>query len=262
MKRYVLAVGGSDSSGGAGIQADIRTITSLGAHAFTAATAVTAQNSRGVLVIHRVPARVVLEQIQAVLHDLAPDAVKIGMLLSGTTAREVARVVKRNKLSCVVLDPVLRASTGKALLEPAALSVLKKELLPVVSVVTPNLDEAQALSGKRVKNLKDMEEASKFIKGMGPDVVITGGHLSKECVDLFYDGKEFHRFRSSKIRTKYTHGTGCVFSSALATFLALGYNTFSSAKKAHDFTRQAIKEGYPSGRGTGTLCPEKAAGTL
>ncbi|MBW2043657.1 MAG: bifunctional hydroxymethylpyrimidine kinase/phosphomethylpyrimidine kinase [Deltaproteobacteria bacterium] len=143
MKRYVLAVGGSDSSGGAGIQADIRTITSLGAHAFTAATAVTAQNSRGVLVIHRVPARVVLEQIQAVLHDLAPDAVKIGMLLSGTTAREVARVVKRNKLSCVVLDPVLRASTGKALLEPAALSVLKKELLPVVSVVTPNLDEAQ-----------------------------------------------------------------------------------------------------------------------
>ncbi|MBW1935355.1 MAG: bifunctional hydroxymethylpyrimidine kinase/phosphomethylpyrimidine kinase, partial [Deltaproteobacteria bacterium] len=88
------------------------------------------------------------------------------------------------------------------------------------------------------------------------------GHLSKECVDLFYDGKEFHRFRSSKIRTKYTHGTGCVFSSALATFLALGYDTFSSAKKAHDFTRQAIKEGYPSGRGTGTLCPEKAAGTL
>lgn len=163
MKKYVLTIGGSDSSGGAGIQADTRAITSLGAHAFTAVTAVTAQNSLGVLVIHRVPARIVSAQIEAMLHDLVPDAVKIGMLLSVSTIKEVAGIIEGHKLSFVVLDPVLRASTGKTLIEPAALSVLKKVLLPMVSVVTPNLDEAQALAGKRVKNLKDMEEASKVI---------------------------------------------------------------------------------------------------
>jgi hydroxymethylpyrimidine/phosphomethylpyrimidine kinase len=234
--KYVLAIAGSDSCGGAGIQADIKTITSLGAHALTVITDVTAQ-------------------IECVFEDVRPDATKIGMLLTGAAVKGVARVVRKYGMPRMVVDPVLRASTGRRLLDAEALPLLKEILLPLASVVTPNLDEAEILTGKRVRNLKEMEEASRVIKGLGPDVVITGGHLKGECVDLLYDGSDIHHFYGSRIKAGHTHGSGCVFSSALATFLALENDVKQAAELAHDFTRRAIESGYPCGKGAGAVRP-------
>jgi hydroxymethylpyrimidine kinase/phosphomethylpyrimidine kinase len=253
--KYVLAIAGSDSCGGAGIQADIKTITSLGAHALTAITAVTAQNSLGIAAIQKIPANFISKQIESVFEDIRPDAAKIGMLLTGAAVKGVARVIKRYGMPRLVVDPVLWASTGQRLLDAEAVPILKKTLLPLASVITPNLDEAEILAGRKVRNLKEMEEASKVIKGFGPDVVITGGHLKGECVDLLYDGRDIHHFSDSKIRAEHNHGSGCVFSSALATFLALENDVKRATELAHDFTRRAIEKGYPCGKGAGTVGP-------
>jgi hydroxymethylpyrimidine kinase/phosphomethylpyrimidine kinase len=251
----VLAIAGSDSGGGAGIQADIRTISSLGAHALTAVTALTAQNSRNVAAIQKVPAKFVSKQIETILADTYPDAVKIGMLYTGSCVREVARMLKKHPLPNIVLDPVLRASTGKALLEPEAFVPLKRLLLPGVLVVTPNLSEASVLSGRRVSTLKQMQEAARVIHDMGPHVVVTGGHLRRACVDVLYDGKEMRQFQGKRIETEHTHGSGCVFSTALAVFLALGDDLGTAVEHAHGFARSAIRGGYATGRGAGAVRP-------
>lgn len=253
--KTILTIAGSDSFGGAGIQADIRTILSLGAHALTAIAALTAQNSFGILGVHRVPAAFLEKQIESVLADITPDAVKIGMVFSASNIRRTAAILKRHSLKNVVLDPVLKASTGAPLIEPGGLSVLKRDLLPLVSVVTPNLAEASILSGKRVETLADMEGAARVIKEMGPDCVVTGGHLKAACIDLLYDGKEMVRFRSDRIPTPHTHGTGCVFSTALATFLASTNDLKSAVEQAHEFTHGAIRRGYACGRGAGPVSP-------
>ena len=253
--KYILAIAGSDSCGGAGIQADIKTITSLGAHALTAITAVTAQNSLGIGAVHKIPAKFISKQIGSIVEDIRPDATKIGMLLTGAAVKEVARVIKKYGMPRLVVDRVLKASTGHTLLGDEAIPLLKKTLLPLASVVTPNLDEAEILTGKKVRNLNEMEEASKAIKGLGPDVVVTGGHLKGECVDLLYDGRDIHHFSGSRIRTEHTHGSGCVFSTALATFLALEDDVRRATELAHEFTRRAIERGYPCGKGAGAVCP-------
>lgn len=253
--KYVLTIAGSDSCGGAGIQADIKTISGLGAHPLTVITALTAQNSLGIDAVHEIPATFISQQIETTVGDVFPDAAKIGMLSSGETIWAVAKMIKRFDLPRVVVDPVLRASTGKSLLDPEAVSLLKEILLPLSHVVTPNLDEAEMLTGKRVRNLKEMEEAAKHIKSLGPDVVVTGGHLKGECVDLLYDGKAFYHFSGAKIDTEYVHGTGCVFSSALATFLTLEGDLIKATELAHDYARQAIERGYPCGKGAGVVRP-------
>lgn len=253
--KTILTIAGSDSFGGAGIQADIRTILSLGAHALTAIAALTAQNSFGILGIHRVPTAFLEKQIESVLADITPDAVKIGMIFSTSNIRRTAAILKRHSLRNVVLDPVLKASTGAPLIEPGGLPVLKKDLLPLVSVVTPNLAEASILSGKRVETLADMEDAARVIKKMGPDCVVTGGHLKAACIDLLHDGKEMVRFRSDRIATPHTHGTGCVFSTALATFLASTNDLKTAVEQAHEFTNGAIRRGYACGRGAGPVSP-------
>lgn len=253
--KYILSIAGSDSCGGAGIQADIKTITSLGAHPLTAITAVTAQNSLGIASIHRLPASFISKQIKTMLEDITPQAVKIGMLLTGAAVRAVAGMMKKYGISNLVLDPLLRASTGKRLLEPGAIPILRDVLFPLTRVVTPNIDEAEILTGKRIRNLKEMEEASKAIKELGPDVVITGGHLKDNCVDLLYDGKDIHHFSGSRLTIEHTHGSGCVFSTALATFLAMEGDIKRATRLAHDFTRKGIKDGYPCGRGAGVVRP-------
>ncbi|MDB9822243.1 bifunctional hydroxymethylpyrimidine kinase/phosphomethylpyrimidine kinase [Deltaproteobacteria bacterium] len=252
---YVLTIAGSDSSGGAGIQADIKTITGLGAHALTAVTAITAQNSMGVVEIYEVPERIVSLQIETVIKEILPGAVKIGMMHSGGIIREVARVIKKNRLERVVIDPVLRASAGGQLLEESAVTLLKDILFPLATVITPNLEEAGILTGKKVENLSEMEEAAREMKGMGPDVVLTGGHLEENCVDLVYNGTDMHYFQGSKIETANTHGSGCVFSSSLATFLAMDHGLVEAAGLAHDFTRHAIEKGYACGHGAGVVSP-------
>ena len=253
--KYILTIAGSDSCGGAGIQADIKTITSLGAHALTAITALTAQNSLGVTAVHKVPARFISKQLEAVMSDLIPDAVKIGVLYSKEAVMEVARLIKKHGLKNVVLDPVLNASTGRHLLEPEAISPLKEVLIPITSVVTPNLYEAAIIADVNVRGPSEMAKAARVIRKMGPDVAITGGHLKGECMDLLYDGNDFHQFCSSRINTEHTHGSGCVFSTALATYLAQDKDVVKATKLAHDFTRCAIMNAYACGRGSGPIQP-------
>jgi hydroxymethylpyrimidine/phosphomethylpyrimidine kinase len=253
--KYVLTIAGSDSCGGAGIQADIKTISALGVHSLTVITALTAQNSLGIDAVHEIPTRFISQQIETTLGDVFPDAAKIGMLSSGKAIRAVAKMIKRYEIPRVVVDPVLRASTGKSLLVPEAVSVLKEILLPLSRVVTPNLDEAEILTGKRVRTLKEMEEAAKHLRSRGPEVVVTGGHLKGKCVDLLYDGRKVYHFSGPRINTEHLHGTGCVFSSALATFLALEDNVIKATGLAHDFTRRAIERSYPCGKGIGAVRP-------
>jgi hydroxymethylpyrimidine/phosphomethylpyrimidine kinase len=256
--KYVLAIAGSDSSGGAGIQADIKTITALGAHALTVITALTAQNSTGIDAIQRISARFISNQVRTVVEDIRPHAIKVGMLATAAAVKGVVALVKRFKLAPLVIDPVLKASTGGRLLEAEAVSVLRDELFPLAEVVTPNLAEASTLSGRSVETLGDMEWAAKAIQAMGPKVVIKGGHLAGDCVDILYDGSGLYRFGAERIRTRHTHGTGCVFSSALATYLALGHDVIEATRRAHAFTRQSIAQGYPCGSGAGVTNPSPA----
>jgi len=253
--KYVLAIAGSDSSGGAGIQADIKTITALGAHALTVITALTAQNSTGIAAIQRISAGFISKQVRTVVEDIRPDAIKVGMLATAAAVKAVAALIRRFKLFPLVIDPVLRASTGGSLLEAEAVSVLSGELFPLAEVITPNLAEASALSGTPVETVEDMERAARAIKAMGPNVVIKGGHLAGDCVDILYDGNGLYRFGAERIRTRHTHGTGCVFSSALATYLALGHELTEATRRAHGFTRQSIAQGYRCGEGAGVTNP-------
>ncbi|MFC1891695.1 bifunctional hydroxymethylpyrimidine kinase/phosphomethylpyrimidine kinase [Thermodesulfobacteriota bacterium] len=253
--KYVLTIAGSDSGGGAGIQADIKTITSLGCHPMSAITALTAQNSIAVEAVHEVPAEFISRQLTAVIEDQVPDAVKIGMLSSGEVIKAVAKTLKDYGLNTIVIDPVLKATSGKDLMEPEAVAMLKERLLPVARIVTPNLAEAGILTGNEVTSLPDMEKAALQLKALGPDVVITGGHLTDQCIDLFFDGNEFKYISDPKINTLNTHGSGCVFSSSLASFLSMGYDTYKAAESAHDFTRKAIEAGYLCGRGDGVVNP-------
>jgi hydroxymethylpyrimidine/phosphomethylpyrimidine kinase len=254
--KYVLTIAGSDSGGGAGIQADIKTITSLGAHALTAVTAVTAQNSLGVKAIHEMPEGIISQQVETVVEDVFPNAVKTGMLPSQNAAKETARLIKEKGLKKVVIDPVLKASTGRGLIDFSAINLFKKSLFPLADIITPNLEEAGVFSGIKVDSLEDMEKAAREIKLLGPDVVVTGGHLKgEECVDLLYDGKKVYYFRGLKLDILNSHGSGCVFSASLATFLAMDHDLVEATRLAHDFTRRAIEEGYPCGGGVGVVNP-------
>jgi hydroxymethylpyrimidine kinase/phosphomethylpyrimidine kinase len=258
--KYVLTIAGSDPCGGAGIQADIKTIAVLRAHPMAVVTAITAQNSLGIGDVYPVPPEFVRKQLESVLEDITPHSLKIGVLVTGAVVDAVAEIIQAHRLAKTVLDPVLRASTGRDLLNADALSKLKSTLLPLIDVVTPNMAEAEVLSGQKVASPDGMEQAAKAIKGLGPNVVITGGHLEKRCVDVYYDGKQFHHFSDDRLETDHTHGSGCVFSSALSVFITEEARTVDAVKRAHHFTRNAIKNAYPCGRGAGAVNPVSAAG--
>lgn len=253
---YVLTIAGSDSSGGAGIQADIKTIHRLGAHALTAVTAVTAQNSVGVAAIHAVPAHFLSRQVDVLVSDVFPQAVKLGMLCSEGAVREVVRLIVRHGFSNVVLDPVLHASTGRGLLEgEEALGALREELLPRVHVVTPNLEEAAILTGRKVRTLEEAGEAARALHASGPDVVVTGGHLPGKCTDVLCDDSGLVLFEGERLNAPCSHGTGCVFASSVAVFLARGHPVREAVGRARAFVREALREGYPCGKGRGVVNP-------
>jgi hydroxymethylpyrimidine/phosphomethylpyrimidine kinase len=250
-----MAIAGSDSCGGAGIQADVKTITALGCHALTAITAVTAQNSMGISAVHNVPLKMISRQIETIAGDVFPGAVKTGMLSSGSIIKTVARAMNKYRLKNVVIDPVMKASTGRDLMDASAIVLLKELFFPFARVVTPNIHEAGILAGFNVTDIHEMELAAIEIKKLGPDVVVTGGHLGGACIDVLYDGEEIHHYRGERIDTQNTHGTGCVFSSSLACALAMGNSVKEAVQAAHDFTRQAIEKGYPCGKGPGVVNP-------
>jgi hydroxymethylpyrimidine/phosphomethylpyrimidine kinase len=252
----VLIVAGSDSSGGAGIQADLKTVTALGAYGMTAVTALTAQNTLGVLEVVEMDARFVARQMEACFADIGCDAVKTGMLSNAAIVETVAKTLREHRDCPLVLDPVMAAKGGARLLDPQAVATLKKVLLPLARVVTPNLPEASALLERAIKNPEQMREAARAIRGLGAEnVLIKGGHLEGDAVDVLFDGREFFEYRAARVQTTNSHGTGCIFASAIATGLAKGRTVQASVADAKEFVTRAIAAGLPLGSGQGPANP-------
>ncbi len=249
-----LTIAGSDSGGGAGIQADLKTFAALGVFGMSALTALTAQNTVGVRAVLEVAPEFVSAQIRAVVEDIGVDAVKTGMLASSAIIRQVARDVRELGLTTLVVDPVMVAKSGDPLLRPDAVSALVEELLPLALVVTPNLHEAEVLAGFPVKDPADMERAARKIKGFGPRyVLLKGGHLEGDPMDLLDDGEQVVRFPTKRYLTPHTHGTGCTFASAIAAGLAKGLTVPAAVSQAKEYITGAIREALPLGHGHGPV---------
>jgi hydroxymethylpyrimidine/phosphomethylpyrimidine kinase len=254
----VLSIAGSDSGGGAGIQADLKTFSALGCYGMTAITALTAQNTCGVSGIHPVPPEFLKAQLQAVIEDIGVDAVKIGMLHSPEIVRVVAWAINHYKLAHVVLDPVMVATSGDRLIESATVLVLQQELFPLVSVITPNLDEAALLLGRSIDSAGELEQAADDLLALGaPTVLLKGGHLrGAAVVDVFAQSGEPHlHLRSERIASRNVHGTGCTLSSAIAAYLALGWPLRDAVQQARHYILGAIAAGaaVQTGHGHGPL---------
>lgn len=261
MKTYkrVLSIAGSDSGGGAGIQADLKAISACGCHAMTAVTAITAQNTLGVTDIHPIPPRMVENQIRAVLDDIGADVVKIGMLHSAEIIRLVVGLLKEYHIRTVVADPVMVTASGDKLLQDEAIQTLCTELLPMATIITPNLFEAEIITGRSIKTQNDLDSAVKEMASTGcRSALLKAGHLDENpFYDVLYDfdrGKEY-RFETVKIDTPNTNGTGCTFASAIAAFLARDHSIESAVGKAHSYLHQAITRGaeYKIGHGHGNV---------
>jgi hydroxymethylpyrimidine/phosphomethylpyrimidine kinase len=254
----VLSIAGSDSGGGAGIQADLKTFAALGCFGMTAITALTAQNTLGVRSIHSVPVQMLRDQVDAVVEDIGVDAVKIGMLHSAETVVTVAEAIDRHSLRRVVLDPVMMSTSGARLIDDDAQAVLVRELFRRVALVTPNLDEAGLLVGRPLKSEADMELAARELLAMGAAaVLLKGGHLEGDTVSdlLLVRDAAPHWMRAPRIATANTHGTGCTLSSAIAAQLALGADLRQAVELARAYVRGALEAGAPvrTGAGSGPL---------
>jgi len=256
-----LTIAGSDSGGGAGIQADLKTFSAFRVFGMSVITAVTAQNSLGVQGVFNLPPEFVGRQIDSVLSDFGADAVKIGMLATAPIIGEVAGRLRayageasgREPLR-VVLDPVMIAKSGDPLLQPEARAALIKELLPLALLVTPNLHEAEALAGMPVATERDMEEAARRILALGPrNVLVKGGHLRDSATDILWNGRDLSRFTAPRLDSANTHGTGCTLSSAIAACLARGDALRDAISEAKAYVTAAIREGFQAGRGVGAL---------
>jgi len=254
-KSKILIIAGSDSSGGAGIQADIKTVTALGSYAMTAITAVTAQNTTGVKNITPIPTKIVQKQITMILEDIGTNAVKIGMLHNVSIIKCVYKILKKYKLKNIVLDPVMIAKGGTRLVNSNSIKYLKKLLLPLCNVITPNIPEAEELASCSISNKKDMIKAAKKILSMGPkSVLLKGGHLKNKMIfDILASKKSIKIFSKRKIKTKNTHGTGCTLSSALATCLSQKKSIYKSCKISLKYVDQAISTAPGYGKGYGPL---------
>ena len=254
-KSKVLIIAGSDSSGGAGIQADIKTVTSLGSYAMTAVTAVTCQNTKAVKAIYPIPTKNIEKQITMVLDDIGANAVKIGMLHNTSVIKCVHRILKKYKIKNIVLDPVMVAKGGAKLINNSSIKHLKKLLLPLCYLVTPNIPEAKVLTGYSISNKKEMIIAAKKIINMGAkNVLLKGGHLKNKMIfDILVSKQRIEIFPKRKIKTRHTHGTGCTLSSALATCLSQKKHIYKSCKISLKYVDQAILSAPGYGKGFGPL---------
>lgn len=253
MKR-ALTIAGSDSGGGAGIQADLKTFQELAVFGMSAITAVTAQNTLGVHGVYPMTPEAVVQQIQAIGEDIGTNAVKTGMLFSSDIIEAVSRQVRKYNWENLVVDPVMMAKGGASLLQQEAIFALKTYLLPLAKVITPNIPEAEVLTGMTIRNTEDKKKAALKLCELGVQtVVIKGGHDEdeSESTDLLYDGAEFHTFTNKRIPTKNTHGTGCTFSAALTAELAKGASVYDAVLTAKEFIQAAIEDGIEVGHGHG-----------
>ena len=249
----VLTIAGSDSGGGAGIQADLKTMLACGVHGMSVVTAVTAQNSLGVQGYWELPVDAVRAQLDSVLGDIGVDAVKTGMLASSALVSFVAATLRELDVA-VVVDPVGVSKHGDSLLAADALDAVREELLPTATVVTPNLYEVAQLTGVKVDDEKGLREAAEAVHRLGPAwVLIKGGHLPGDAVDLLYDGENAIEFRSPRERTRHTHGTGCTLASAIASYLARGLDVPSAVGEAKKYVTGAIEHGFALGAGIGPV---------
>ena len=254
MNRTVLSIAGMDPSGGAGISADLKTIAAFRQHGAAVVTSVTAQNTVGIHAIYDLPMEFVAQQIESVVSDIEVHAVKIGMLGTARTVSMVPSLIESLRLPHVVVDPVLRATTGAALLEKSGLAVLRDQLLPRADVVTPNVEEASALAGIPVNDLASMKEAARIIHRLGARaVVVTGGHLGQRAIDVLHDGRGIAVFDSTRVVTNNTHGVGCTFSTALACQLARGVDLTDAVDGAKRFVSRAVSHASRIGKGAGPL---------
>ncbi len=250
--KRVLTIAGSDSGGGAGIQADLKTITALGGFGMSVITALTAQNTLGVQGVYEIPVEFIEKQFDSVATDIGVDAAKTGMLSSSEIIRSVAKKIRQYRIRKLVVDPVMVAKGGSPLLREEARGALVKELIPLATVVTPNIPEAEVLAGMRIVTKDNMKKAAVKIYRLGAkNVVVKGGHLEGDAMDLLFDGKTFHEITAKRIDTKHTHGTGCTFASAIATGLARGDGVPEAVKRAKDYVTEAIRFGLPLGGGQG-----------
>ncbi|MDP4088473.1 MAG: bifunctional hydroxymethylpyrimidine kinase/phosphomethylpyrimidine kinase [Bacillota bacterium] len=256
--KKVLTVAGSDCSGGAGIQADLKSFSAQGVYGMSVITAITAQNTQGVFAVQDITPEIIGQQMDAIFTDIEVDAVKIGMVSQAASIEIISEKLRQYKPSKVVLDPVMISKSGYSLLQPSAKSALLAELLPLAYVITPNIPEAEAiLEGKlgkafKIQNVEDMTRAAKEIRELGPEfVLVKGGHLEASAVDVLFDGETAVYFNEDRVNTKNTHGTGCTLSSAIAANLALGYSVVESIKISKAYITDAIRHSLDIGKGVG-----------
>lgn len=250
--KTALTIAGSDSSGGAGIQADLKTFSALEVYGMSVITAVTAQNTCGVRAIADIPTDVIHAQIEAIYEDIPVDALKIGMLSRSEIISTVANTLKKVEATNIVLDPVMVSKSGHHLLQQEAITSLTEQLFPLATVITPNLPEAEAVLKQTIETEADMKEACIELKKLGPaHVLLKGGHLSGNPTDFLYDGETFHVFKQERIHTANTHGTGCTLSSAIAAHLAKGFPLVEAVAAAKTYITGAIKHSFKLGQGHG-----------
>ena len=252
--KTALTIAGSDCSGGAGIQADLKTMTMNGVYGMSAITALTAQNTTGVTAIFEVTPAFLKQQIDMIFDDIRPDAVKIGMVSSAALIEVIAERLRHYQAVNIVVDPVMVATSGSALMENDAVATLKKSLLPMATVITPNIPEAEVLSGIRIQSETDMEQAGKILfQAYGCAVLVKGGHSINDANDLLYNGNGAVWFHGKRIQNPNTHGTGCTLSSAIASNLAKGYSLEDSIRRAKDYLSGALAAMLDLGHGGGPL---------
>lgn len=250
--KTALTIAGSDSSGGAGIQADLKTFSALEVYGMSVITAVTAQNTCGVRAIADIPTDVIQAQIEAIYEDIPVDALKIGMLSRSEIISTVANTLKKVEATNIVLDPVMVSKSGNHLLQKEAISSLTEQLFPLATVITPNLPEAEAVLKQTIETEADMKEACIELKKLGAaNVLLKGGHLEGNPTDFLYDGETFHVFNQERIHTANTHGTGCTLSSAIAAYLAKGFSLVEAVAGAKTYITGAIKHSFKLGHGHG-----------
>ena len=249
-----MTVAGSDSGGGAGVQADLKTFAALGVYGASTLTAITAQNTVAVTAVHELPTELIAAQIEAVVSDIGVDSVKTGMLSSSKIVEIVAKELERHGIRNLVVDPVMVAKSGAPLLREEAVDSVRTRLIPLAALVTPNVPEAETLTGLKVETDEDMREAARRIIVMGAGaVVVKGGHREGPATDLYYDGADFVEFSSERFETANTHGTGCTFASAAAAGLAQGKSVVEAVALAKEYVTEAIRHSYPLGQGHGPV---------
>lgn len=251
MKR-VLTIAGSDCSGGAGVQADLKTFSAHGTFAMSVITSVVAENTCKVISVHNVPEQVIADQLDAVFTDMDVNGVKVGMLNDAAVMRVVAGKLNEYQPEYIVIDPVMIAKGGCALMQKEALVTLKKEIIPLATLLTPNIPEAETITGMNIQSIEDMKEACKKIAAFGAkNILVKGGHFEGEPIDILFDGTEFYEFNGKRIDSKNTHGTGCTLSSAITANLANGLSMEEAVRAGKEYVTNAILYAVPIGHGHG-----------